>query len=95
MIEEGIIPGPRVVATGLGFCRTSGHGDSHKLPLEYNNISHPWAECVDGPWDLRKAIRRRIRENPDAIKIWSTGGGIWKFDAKQIHIIVWKKFKLL
>ncbi|MCR1971301.1 metal-dependent hydrolase family protein [Clostridium cochlearium] len=82
MIEEGIIPGPRVVATGLGFCRTSGHGDSHKLPLEYNNISHPWAECVDGPWDLRKAIRRRIRENPDAIKIWSTGGGIWRFDAK-------------
>lgn len=82
MIEKGIIPGPRVVATGLGFCRTAGHGDSHKLPLEYNDNSHPWAERVDGPWELRKAIRRRIRENPDAIKIWSTGGGIWRHDAK-------------
>jgi imidazolonepropionase-like amidohydrolase len=82
MIEEGIIPGPRVVATGLGFCRTAGHGDSHRLPLDYNNASHPWAERVDGPWDLRKAVRRRIRENPDAIKIWSTGGGIWRHDAK-------------
>lgn len=82
MIEEGVIPGPRVVTTGLGFCRTAGHGDSHKLPLEYNNESHPWAERVDGPWDLRKAIRKRIRENPDAIKIWSTGGGIWRLDAK-------------
>nr|WP_207714655.1 amidohydrolase family protein [Clostridium tetanomorphum] len=82
MIEEGIIPGPRVVTTGLGFCRTAGHGDSHKLPLEYNNASHPWAERVDGPWDLRKAVRRRLRENPDAIKIWSTGGGIWRLDAK-------------
>lgn len=82
MINEGIIPGPRVVATGLGFCRTAGHGDSHKLPLDYNNASHPWAERVDGPWDLRKAVRRRIRENPDAIKIWSTGGGIWRHDAK-------------
>ncbi|WP_053956081.1 metal-dependent hydrolase family protein [Inediibacterium massiliense] len=82
MIEEGIIKGPRVVATGLGFCRTSGHGDSHKLPLEYNNDSHPWAERVDGPWDLRKAIRKRLRENPDAIKIWSTGGGIWRHDKK-------------
>lgn len=82
MIEEGVIPGPRVVTTGLGFCRTSGHGDSHKLPLEYNNESHPWAERVDGPWDLRKAIRKRIRENPDAIKIWSTGGGIWRLDSK-------------
>jgi len=82
MIEQGIIEGPRVVATGLGFCRTAGHGDSHRLPLEYNNISHPWAERVDGPWELRKAVRNRLRENPDAIKIWSTGGGIWRYDAK-------------
>lgn len=82
MIEKGIIPGPRVITTGLGFCRTAGHGDSHKLPLEYNNESHPWAERVDGPWELRKAIRKRLRENPDAVKIWSTGGGIWRYDAK-------------
>lgn len=82
MIEEGIIKGPRTVATGLGFCRTSGHGDSHKLPLEYNENSHPWAERVDSPWDLRKAVRKRLRENPDAIKIWSTGGGIWRHDKK-------------
>lgn len=83
MIEAGIIPGPRTVTTGLGFCRTAGHGDSHKLPLEYNNMSHPWAERVDGPWDLRKAIRKRIRDDePDAIKIWSTGGGIWRLEAK-------------
>ena len=78
MVEQGIIPGPRVITSGLGFCRTAGHGDSHKLPLDYNNDSHPWAERVDGPWELRKAIRKRIRENPDAIKIWSTGGGIWR-----------------
>ncbi len=82
MIEEGVIPGPRVISAGLGFCRTAGHGDSHKLPLEYNDMSHPWAERVDGPWELRRAIRRRLRENPDAIKIWSTGGGIWRHDAK-------------
>jgi imidazolonepropionase-like amidohydrolase len=82
MIEKGIIPGPRVVATGLGFCRTAGHGDSHRLPKILNEYSHPWAQQVDGPWELRKEIRNRIRENPDAIKIWSTGGGIWRHDAK-------------
>ncbi|MDD2493775.1 MAG: amidohydrolase family protein [Tissierellia bacterium] len=82
MIEQGVITGPRVVTSGLGFCRTAGHGDSHKLPLEYNNESHPWAERVDGPWELRRATRRRLRDNPDAIKIWSTGGGIWRHDAK-------------
>lgn len=31
---------------------------------------------------LRKAVRRRLRESPDAIKIWSTGGGIWRWDQK-------------
>ena len=82
MVAAGIMQGPRVVATGLGFCRTAGHGDSHHLPSEYNNISHPWAERVDSPWDLRKAVRRRLRDNPDAIKIWSTGGGIWRWDQK-------------
>lgn len=82
MIEAGVMQGPRVVATGLGFCRTSGHGDSCKLPLWYNEESHPWAERVDGPWDLRKAVRRRLREDPDAIKIWSTGGGVWRQDKK-------------
>lgn len=82
MIQQGVIPGPRTVTSGTGFCRTAGHGDSHKLPLWYNEESHPWAERVDGPWELRKAIRRRIRENPDAIKIWSTGGGIWRHDKK-------------
>ena len=82
MIEAGVMTGPRVVATGSGFCRTAGHGDSHKLPTQYNEWSHPWAERVDGPWDLRKAVRRKLRENPDAIKIWSTGGGIWRWDQK-------------
>ena len=27
------------------------------------------------------AVRRRLRENPDAIKIWATGGGIWRWDS--------------
>jgi len=82
MVEQGIVQGPRIITSGLGFCRTAGHGDSHRLPYEYNHASHPWAERVDGPWDLRKAIRMRVRENPDAIKIWATGGGIWRLDRK-------------
>ncbi len=80
MIEQKVMSGPRIVATGLGFCATASHGDSHTLSMEQNEASHPWAECVDGPWELRKAVRRRLRENPDAIKIWATGGGIWRWD---------------
>lgn len=80
MVEAKVMQGPRIVATGLGFCATAGHGDSHMLSIEHNRAAHPWAECVDSPWDLRKAVRRRIRENPDAIKIWATGGGIWRWE---------------
>ncbi len=80
-IEKGVFRGPRVLATGLGFCRTAGHGDSHRCSQLENKESHPWGDQVDGPWDLRRAVRRRLRENPDAIKIWATGGGIWRWDS--------------
>lgn len=80
MIEQGVMEGPRVVASGLGFCATCSHGDSHNVSIELNREGHTWAECVDSPWDLRKAVRRRLRENPDAIKIWATGGGIWRWE---------------
>lgn len=93
MIEAGVMTGPRVVTSGVGFCRTSGHGDSHKLPIWYNEQSHPWAERVDGPWDLRKAVRRRLRESPDAIKIWSTGGGIWRWDKKLDQHYTYEEIK--
>lgn len=80
MIDRGIMKGPRIVATGRGFCATAGHGDSHLVSREMNMASHPWAECADGPWELRKAVRRRLREEPDAIKIWATGGNIWRWE---------------
>lgn len=80
MIEQKVMKGPRVVASGRGFCATCSHGDSHKVSIERNLEGHPWGECVDSPWDLRKAVRRRLRENPDAIKIWATGGGIWRWE---------------
>ena len=54
---------------------------AHHCTQELNMESHPWGDQVDGPWDLRKAVRRRLRENPDAIKIWATGGGIWRWDS--------------
>ena len=80
MNEEKVMKGPRVVASGRGFCATCSHGDSHKVSIRQNMEGHPWGECVDSPWDLRKAVRRRLRENPDAIKIWATGGGIWRWE---------------
>ncbi len=50
-----------------------------------NKQSHPWGDQVDGPWELRRAVRQRLREDPDAIKIWATGGGIWRWAFLRRH----------
>ena len=85
LVNMGVMKGPRIFATGLGFCRVAGHGDSHHLPLQISKDSHPWGYQADGPWELRRAIRMRLRENPDAIKIWATGGGIWRWDSDRLQ----------
>ena len=43
MIEAGVMKGPRVVASGLGFCATCSHGDSHKLSIavSYTHLTLP------------------------------------------------------
>jgi len=86
LVNTGVMKGPRIFATGLGFCRVAGHGDSHHLPLQISKDSHPWGYQADGPWELRRAIRMRLRENPDAIKIWATGGGIWRWDSDRLQL---------
>ena len=78
--------GPRIFATGLGLTRVAGHGDSHHLPLQISKDGHPWGDQADGPWELRRTIRRRLRENPDGIKIWATGGGIWRWDSDRLQL---------
>ncbi|OFK22032.1 MULTISPECIES: amidohydrolase family protein [Olsenella] len=93
LINMGEFRGPRIFATGLGFCRTAGHGDSHKLPPEISKNSHPWGDQVDGPWALRHAVRLRLRENPDAIKIWATGGGIWRWDSGRKQLMSTEEIK--
>ncbi|MBY4798125.1 amidohydrolase family protein [Collinsella sp. AGMB00827] len=86
LVNMGEMKGPRIFATGLGFCRVAGHGDSHHLPLQISKDSHPWGYQADGPWELRRAIRMRLREEPDAIKIWATGGGIWRWDSDRLQL---------
>ena len=93
LVNMGVMEGPRIFATGLGFCRVAGHGDCHQLPQEISKNGHPWGDQVDGPWDLRKAVRRRLRENPDAIKIWATGGGIWHWDSGRDQHYCYEEIK--
>ena len=42
----------------------------------------PWALLCGRREDLRKAVRTIARSNPDMIKIWATGGGLWTLERK-------------
>ncbi len=83
-IEEGIITGPRILACGLGICRTGGHGDIrrdiYQIPDQVLDDTHPWAQRCDGVEEIRKAVRRLINQNVDFIKFWMSGGDNWEKD---------------
>jgi len=59
-INADMIPGPRLLTAGIWICRTGGSGW--------------WDEKeVDGPWEIRKAIREEVKNGADWIKIMVTG----------------------
>jgi imidazolonepropionase-like amidohydrolase len=60
-IQEGLLPGPRILAAGRPVCMTGGHG-------------HFLAREADGPDDARKAVREQLKAGADVIKLIATGG---------------------
>ena len=60
-INDGIIQGPRILATGLSISVTGGHG---------GRIAR---EC-DGPDEITKGVRTLIKNGADVIKIMASGG---------------------
>jgi imidazolonepropionase-like amidohydrolase len=62
-VEDGIVPGPRVIASGQALTITGGHG---------HNIA--FGREVDGPDGVRTAVREEIRGGALAIKVIATGG---------------------
>ena len=58
-INEGDIPGPRMLVSGPPIGITGGHcSDNNLLPPEYNITGEGVA---DGPWAARTAVRRNIK----------------------------------
>lgn len=61
-IETGLIPGPSVLAVGLGVTMTGGHGHGFV------------AREADGPDDVRRAVREQLKAGAGAIKLFASGG---------------------
>lgn len=70
-INEGDVPGPRMLVSGPALGITGGHCDSNMLPIDYD---HKAEGVADGPWAARAMVRRNIKYGADLIKFCGTGG---------------------
>ena len=60
-VEQGVFPGPRIVAAGQTLIMTGGHDPFWGLP-------------VDGPAEALKGVRRQVAAGAGVIKLSATGG---------------------
>ncbi|SCM71401.1 Amidohydrolase family protein [uncultured Pleomorphomonas sp.] len=70
-INEGHVPGPRIMAAGEFICSTDGTWDHIALPID-------WARSLDmiadGVENLRAIVRRRVRRGAQVIKVGLSKG---------------------
>lgn len=92
-INDGVIQGPRIFATGRGICRTGGHGDCPAYPRELVEARHPWAKVADTVDGMRVATRELLGQNVDGIKIWASGGGIHEADIEMDTHLTFEEIK--
>ncbi len=76
-INDGDVPGPRMLVSGPALGITGGHCDNNLLPYE-------WHATEDGVADGIAAVQHKVREDikygADVIKICATGGVMSKGD---------------
>src|SRR6476469_8973205 len=76
-INEGMIPGPRIIASGPALSITGGHCDQNLLPYEWHAKSDGAADGVEG---VQHKVREIIKYGADVIKVCATGGVLSKGD---------------
>ena len=76
-IDEGMVPGPRIIASGPPLSITGGHCDNNLLPYEYHAQSDGAADGVEA---VQHKVREIIKYGADVIKVCATGGVLSKGD---------------
>jgi len=81
-VADGVIPGPTLQICVVALGATGGHGDGflagpgRDCPVDYGLPDYPGRppHLVDGPEEMRKAVRIVLRSGADWIKLLATGG---------------------
>jgi imidazolonepropionase-like amidohydrolase len=76
-INEGMVPGPRIDASGPALSITGGHCDQNLLPYEWHAKADGTADGVEG---VQHKVREIIKYGADVIKVCATGGVLSKGD---------------
>jgi len=74
-INDGDVPGPRIIAAGRSLGITGGHCDNNLLPYEYEATA---GGVADGPWGVRQKVRENKKYGATVIKFCATGGVLSK-----------------
>ncbi len=77
-IEQGYVPGPRIVPATYAIGATGGHCDSTEFPP---SIKTSTTAIADGPEELRAMVRKLRKYGAEVIKFCGTGGVLSKTDA--------------
>jgi imidazolonepropionase-like amidohydrolase len=96
-IDEGYIPGPRVVASGPPLTITGGHGDMNGFAPAVTNYMYPAEkdfQIVDSPDEIRHAVRAQIKYGVDVIKILATGGVLSQGDKPGAEQFTYEEMKV-
>jgi len=70
-IDEGWVPGPRIMAVGYALGATGGHCDETFFPPSMNEQS---PGVIDSPDEARRKVRTMRKYGARAIKVCATGG---------------------
>lgn len=81
-VHSGAVPGPTMQVSGGALSQTGGHADGyvpnlgHECPSGFLIPDYPGRGdfCVDGPEQVRVAVRRLARAGVDWVKLCTTGG---------------------
>ena len=75
-IDEGAVPGPRLVVAGSYVSSTGGAGDARQFSI-YLDVPLV-RNMADGPDEIVKAVRTHLKNGADFIKILATGAVLSK-----------------
>jgi imidazolonepropionase-like amidohydrolase len=76
-IEQGFVPGPRIVPATYAIGATGGHCDSTEFPP---SVTVPSPQIANGPDELRATVRKLRKYGAEVIKFCGTGGVFSKTD---------------